>query len=50
MDQSYYGRLIHLLKSSFDEYTRRFKEKMPRELTMRLFNAYMDKISEKQGD
>ncbi|WP_037912142.1 NAD(P)/FAD-dependent oxidoreductase [Sulfobacillus thermosulfidooxidans] len=50
MDQSYYGRLSHLLKTSFDEYTRRFKGKMPPELTMRLFNAYMDKISEKQGD
>lgn len=45
MDLSYYGYLSHAIKIAFDEYTLRFKGKMPPDLTVKLFNSYLDKMA-----
>ncbi len=45
MDQSYDGYLSHALKSAFDEYTLRFKGKMPPDLTVKLINSYLNKMA-----
>lgn len=45
MDLSYYGHLSHALKTAFDEYTLRFKGKMPPEITTKLLNSYLKKMA-----
>lgn len=49
MDQSYYGHMSHALKEAFDEYTLRFKGKMPPEMSVNLFNTYLQKIAAAEG-
>ena len=49
LDQAYYGGLSHTLKTLFDEYTVRFRGKMPPDVTQRLLNAYLDKVAVRES-